>query len=250
MKQNVDRFIKMARCYHEMAPVTVPHYHWLQHAAIETICHANPNQQHLVDLGGGSGRLVKHYLDRFPSATATIVDTSPAFLELAREHLGSLKCRVQFLLHPLEKNWSELLSCQSSAICSMSCIHHLTNTEKEGVYRQAYEALAQGGVFINVDEMKAEDEPSYQSDLAYWWKYVNEARTSVPQEALPLFEEFFGYFEKWKIRNIDHYHKPKQKGEDLHESMSSQLEMLQKVGFTSVHSPFHFRLWHGISGQK
>lgn len=233
-----------------MAPFTVPHYEWLQDQAIDTLLHISPHQQLLVDLGGGSGRLTKKYLRQFPDSRAVIVDSSRAFLEVARAYLKLESDRITLIHAEIESEWQYQLPEAPTAIISMSCIHHLTQIEKQAVYTKSANALAKGGILLNIDEMCDSDKSIYRADLEYWWNYVNRVRPIIDPLENDLFEQFFHHFENWKIRNIDGFESPKQKGDDLHDTAGNQLMMLRKAGLINVSAPFHFRLWQAIVGQK
>ena len=250
MYHKEDRFQRMARCYHAMAPIAVPQYHWLQDRGIDLIAELKPTQKHLVDLGGGSGRFVKKYLSRFHGTTASIVDASPAFLEIAEEYLASERHRVQLIQCPLEGPWHESIPGEITAITSMSCMHHFPSSEKLALYQRTYKALSEGGVFINIDEMRAPSDAEYKADMEYWWNHVNKQQAFIGPADESLFADFYIHFEQWKQRNLDRFGSPKNKGDDIHESPSSQLRMLEASGFSRVHNPFHFRLWTAIAGIK
>ncbi len=250
MKSQTNRFIQMAQCFHEMAPYAVPQYDWLQETAIITLRSLQANQSLLIDLGGGSGRLVKRYLEHFPTAKAVMVDSSPAFLEIAKIYLREESDRIQLIQSRLEGPWEEHIPEAPTAIVSMSCIHHFPSSEKQELYQRATQLLAPGGIFMNIDEMKAPDSETYQEDMMDWWNHVTAVRAQVPKQQSEAYQQFYHHFKNWKIRNIDHYGQPKQKGDDLHDTTAAQLSMLKASGLTKVQSPFHYRLWTAIAGIK
>ena len=60
--------------------------------------------EHVVDLGSGPGVFLDLFLQAFPSARGTWVDSSEAMLELGREHLDErLGDRVTYVLHDVER---------------------------------------------------------------------------------------------------------------------------------------------------
>ena len=54
----------------------------------------------------------------------------------------------------------------------MSAIHHLDAGEKRECYRRAFHALAQGGIFINGDEVRPREDAAYLSQLRDWANHM------------------------------------------------------------------------------
>jgi len=84
-QKSTNRFVDMARCYHEMAPYVVPMYDWMQDAVLTHLEMAGLGESiQVLDLGGGSGRMARKFLERFPESQVVIVDNSPTFLEISK----------------------------------------------------------------------------------------------------------------------------------------------------------------------
>ncbi|MCG8528232.1 MAG: class I SAM-dependent methyltransferase [Opitutales bacterium] len=246
-----NRFLEMAQCYHETAPFTVPQYDWLQDQALDLIASDSRTEHaYFVDVGGGSGRMVKKYLKRFPDSKACIVDSSDAFLELAAQFLSKEKARVDFIQSPIEENWENELIEQPTTVFSMSCIHHLLPEEKQTVYQKCGDILMDGGLFMNVDEMIRTTEESFFTHLQFWWEHGLAQKDVIPDHLRDSYERFMEFFYRWKVRNIDQRDQPKQKGDDLYQTVTEQLEMLKNVDLKRVDSYFSFRVWNAIAGRK
>src|SRR5262245_30282719 len=112
----------------------------------------------VVDLGGGSGRLMARILDRWPLASGIVLDQSEPFLALAERRLERFGARAVCIKSRLQGDWSGLLPGAATAFVSMSAIHHLEPAEKESLYRRCYEQLGPGGLLLNGDEVRAEDD--------------------------------------------------------------------------------------------
>ena len=250
-QENSSRFIDMAQCYHRMAPYTVPHYNWMQDTVIQLLRESDVDPERLlVDIGGGSGRFVKKYLHAFPKANAVIVDSSPAFLKVAENHLQEHNGRFTLIDAKIEDAWESRLPASPSVIFSMSCIHHLLSEEKAEIYRRSADLLLPGGWLINVDEIRGYSDDAYLRHLKNWWQYGRNTESGIAPAFLEDYRQFMDHFQKWKERNIDHADQPKTKGDDLHESVGSQLDMLKATGLIEVDVYFSYRLWHGIAGRK
>ena len=248
-QENSSRFIDMAECYHRIAPFAVPHYDWLQENAIRLLRGSDTNG-FLVDLGGGSGRFMHKYLTAFPKARGCIVDSSPPFLAVAERYLSEFSGRVSFIHTRIEDNWEERIEEAPSAVVSMSCIHHMLTEEKRTIYRKSVELLRAGGWLINVDEMVGHSIDTYPRHLESWWQYGLDTEARIPPELRQDYQHFMAHFRKWKERNIDGLNEPKTKGDDLHEPVVAQLEMIREAGLVEVDVYFSYRLWHAIAGRK
>lgn len=246
-----NRFIEMAQCFHEMAPYMVPQYDWMQDQAINLMKEGHPmDGGYLIDLGGGSGRMVKKYLDTFPNSRACIVDSSPSFLNLAKKFLSPEAHRVDYIQREIEGEWESRISSAPNVIFSMSCIHHLTHVEKQKVYHKACQLLRPSGWFINVDETKGHSESAYFEHLYAWWNRAHQIKQSIPSSLIESYTQFMKHFENWKIRNLDKRDTPKKKGDDLHESVYTQLDGLKQCHLKNVDVYFSYRLWSALAGKK
>jgi tRNA (cmo5U34)-methyltransferase len=72
-----------AEAYDHSAPAIHPHYKAVQNAIIDHLPFAQNESFIVVDLGGGSGRLLERMLERFAGAHAVLFDQSEPFLALA-----------------------------------------------------------------------------------------------------------------------------------------------------------------------
>jgi len=132
----------------------------------------------------------------------------------------------------------------------MSCIHHLLPEEKSELYTRAADQLAPGGWLINVDEMLSNSEAHYRRSMENWWTHALEAEKQIPEALQGAYHHFMQHFENWRIRNLDRFGEPKQKGEDLHQSYREQLHVFEAAGLESVDLIFKYHLWHAIAGRK
>jgi SAM-dependent methyltransferase len=196
----------------------------------------------IVDLGGGSGRLIERCLDRFPSAKATVVDQSEAFLAVAERRLAKFGERAAVELCRLQ-DWRAKFDCPA-AIVSMSAIHHLTPEEKQAFYRRCFEALVHGGLFINADEVRPAGDADYLRELTAWWQHMDAGLASgaIPAAMRPILES-------WRERNIDRFEAPRKSGDDCHEPVEQQLDYLREAGFESVAAPWRREMWAIMMGR-
>ncbi|MBF0261842.1 MAG: class I SAM-dependent methyltransferase [Magnetococcales bacterium] len=104
----------------------------------------------VLDLGAGTGLLSGMVLSAFPDASVTLIDLSEAMLERARErlsdHVEAVTFRVGDYAHAS-------LGGPFDAIVSALSIHHIAGEGKLALFRQVFQALQPGGIFINADQV-------------------------------------------------------------------------------------------------
>jgi len=106
----------------------------------------------VLDLGTGDGRLVSLLRSAHPDAEAIGLDSSAPMLARARERFGG-EASVEFRLHDLRKPLP--VDGEFDAIVSGLAIHHLEDDRKRTLFAEIRSLLAPGGVFANLDLVKA-----------------------------------------------------------------------------------------------
>jgi len=237
-----------AEGYDAAAPQIHPCYVEVQEAIVGQLVElaaAADLPLHVVDLGGGSGRLLEKVLSTLPTASATIVDQSEAFLAIAERRLAPFAGRVSFVVSRLQADWPSKLAVQPSAIISTSAIHHLDPGEKQALYQEVANALGPGGLFLNGDEVRPEDEAEYQATMERW---ANFMRAGMASGAIPT--GFHPAAQSWIERNVVRFGEPKKSGDDCHETAATQLGYFLAAGFKQADVPWHRELWSVLRGVK
>src|SRR5262245_34830843 len=199
----------------------------------------------IVDLGGGSGRLMERILDNWPNAQGVLIDQSEPFLALAERRLSRFGDRATCVLSRLQDDWSSQLRGHVTAFVSMSAIHHLEPTEKAALYRRCAEFLAPGGLLLNGDEVRATADNEYLTYLTTW---ADHMRRSMTGGAFPA--TFHGAMNGWIDRNVTRFGQPKKSGDDCHETIDAQLAYFRAAGFRTADSPWQRDLWAVLRGIK
>ncbi|HEY3130150.1 MAG TPA: class I SAM-dependent methyltransferase [Acidobacteriota bacterium] len=110
----------------------------------------------ILDLGTGDGIILATVLDLFPEASGVALDFSSAMLEKARERLARLGGRALTVEADLESPaWLDKSPGKFDAVLSGFAIHHLSHDRKRALYRQIYQLLSDGGVFINLEHVSS-----------------------------------------------------------------------------------------------
>ena len=221
-----------------------PYYLEIQDALIR---HLPPELDRglVVDLGGGSGRLVERILDARPTAKAIVLDQSEPFLAIAERRLARFGGRATCQISRLQDAWPGMLPTQPTAIVSTSAIHHLERLEKQAVYRQCFAALAPGGVFLNGDEVRAAEDAAYRAELESWAAHMRRGMADGS-----IGEIFHPALHKWIERNVTRFGEPKRSGDDCHETIEAQLDYLRAAEFSAVDCPWQKALWAVVRAVK
>ncbi len=109
-----------------------------------------------LDLGTGDGILLATVLQVYPQATGVAVDFSPLMLEQARRRLEPFGRRVRIVEADLQNPaWRQQAPGPFDAVISGFAIHHLPHERKRTLYREIYDLLADGGVFLNAEHVSS-----------------------------------------------------------------------------------------------
>ncbi|HVT29007.1 MAG TPA: class I SAM-dependent methyltransferase [Lacipirellulaceae bacterium] len=234
-----------AEGYDEAAPAIHPYYETIQKHILERMPIKADEAFLLVDLGGGSGRLVERVLQRFRRACAVIVDQSAPFLALAERRLGRFAPRASFVQRRLQDDWEADLRAAPDVIVSTSAIHHLVRTEKRSLFVKCFGELKPGGLLINGDEYRPADDAEYRELLQKWSAHMFAA---VDAGRIPA--SFRQTLDFWQDRNIRRFGEPKQSGDDCHETIATQVGYLHDAGFDQVAVVWNQELWAIVVGRK
>jgi SAM-dependent methyltransferase len=110
--------------------------------------------EHVVDLGSGTGTYLELFLEAFPGARGTWVDSSEAMRDLARVQLAPLGDRVSFVVHDVEELASAAIE-PAQVVSSSRALHHFSPESLARVYRAIHDLVTPGGFVFNLDHVGA-----------------------------------------------------------------------------------------------
>jgi tRNA (cmo5U34)-methyltransferase len=113
---------------------------------------AGVDVRHVVDVGSGEGPYLADCLNEFPEARGTWFDSSEPMLARAREALGELGDRIDFVVAAAEELASAGLE-RADLVVSSRALHHLTPVDLARAYGEVRKLLAPGGFFFNLDHV-------------------------------------------------------------------------------------------------
>jgi SAM-dependent methyltransferase len=107
-----------------------------------------------LDLGCGNGILGNAIAQKYPQAKGVFLDLSEVMLAEAKN--GIHREEMTFILQDFGvKNWLDrvTLFAPFDVIISGFSIHHQPNDRKQEIYREIYEILQPGGIFLNLEHV-------------------------------------------------------------------------------------------------
>jgi len=124
----------------------------------------------VLELGSGPGFLAEHLLTALPSISYVALDFSPAMHQLAKERLGSLSGRVQFVERSFrEPAWWESLG-SFEAIVTIQAVHELRHKRHaRELHARARDLLAPEGLYLVCDHFVGEG--GMENDQLYMTVY-------------------------------------------------------------------------------
>jgi ubiquinone/menaquinone biosynthesis C-methylase UbiE len=172
-----------------------------------------------LDLGCGDGVLSAAVLRRFPEAEAVLVDFSSAMLDAARARLAAHAGAVRFVDADYGlASWLEPVAGQPyDAVISGYSIHHQPDSRKREVYREIFELLAPGGVFVNVEHV---------ASASPWAAALNDEL---------FIERLHAHHpERSRAEVVETYYARPDKGSNILAPVETQCGWLREIGFTDV----------------
>lgn len=126
---------------------SIPHRQEGEEALLEFL---SPDMKRVLDLGCGAGRLGRLVLRELPEAELVGLDLSPDMLAKGQEAFG-VDGRVHLVRHDLNDALPDIG--RFDAVVSSFAFHYVPHPRKRSLAEEIYEALNEGGVFLNLDRV-------------------------------------------------------------------------------------------------
>jgi ubiquinone/menaquinone biosynthesis C-methylase UbiE len=182
-----------------------------------------PSPSRLLDLGCGDGILGRFMITCFPEVEAVFVDFSDPMLDAARAALSHIPNATILKADFGTSEWLETVENHKpfDAIISGFAIHHQPDERKKVLYREIYDLLNPGGVFLNLEHVQ-----------------------SATPEVSNLFEEYFiEHLHNFQLKSnpetsreivADGFRNRPDKDEDQLVLVETQCEWLREIGYKDV----------------
>jgi tRNA (cmo5U34)-methyltransferase len=105
-----------------------------------------------VDLGAGDGDFTELVMDLYPESSCIMVDFSEPMIDAAEERLAAKRDRWEYMRADLSTpTWLDAIPSgeRYDAVVSRLTIHHLPDDRKRALYRESFDLLEPGGLFLN-----------------------------------------------------------------------------------------------------
>jgi len=177
----------------------------------------------MLDLGCGDGILGRYLLGRFPNAAGIFADFSDPMLKAAQAATADLPQTTVVRADFSTPAWTESVGGYGpfDVIVSGFAIHHQPDDRKQAIYREVFQLLKPGGVFLNMEHV-----------------------ASLTSAGEHLFDEFFiDHLHQFHARTspeksredvADTYYRRPDKQENILAPVEVQCEWLRHIGFTDV----------------
>ncbi|MBF0611793.1 MAG: methyltransferase domain-containing protein [Magnetococcales bacterium] len=218
-------FNKHASHYDQTRRLLIPPYESFYGTLLQLLLNHPKPLQKVLDMGAGTGLLAEMVLSVLPDAHVTLLDISEEMLAISRQRFANQPQSVSFQVGDYAQT---PLAGPYDAIVSALSIHHVEGEGKLQVFRQCWQALCEGGIFINADQVLGSQPAVEEHYRKNWLQRVRQA--GVSEETLAAAQE----------RMLA----------DRMSPLEDQLTWMQEAGFVDVHCWFKDFSFVVYSGSK
>ena len=185
----------------------VPGYDEMRRIALELLPSPSRSPLEILDLGAGTGLFSSLVLTAHPTAHFTLWDVADKMLDVAKTRFADSSARFRYVVGDY-RSFDEQ-DTYHLVISSLS-IHHLSDPEKQELFRSVFQSLKPGGIFLNIDQIKG---PTPELQELYCRKWEEITRLNGATE-----EEVQGGIERRRLY-------------DREATLENQLQWLRDAGF-------------------
>lgn len=159
--------------------------------------HVPGDVRRILDLGTGDGHTLALLLGERPEAQGVGLDFSEPMLAAARERFAREK-RVEIVEHDLGRPLPALG--HFNLVVSSFVIHHLADERKRALYREAFDLLEPGGVFVNLEHVAS---PSERLHRAFFAAIEEPIEHEDPSDRTVAVETQLGWLREIGLEDVD-----------------------------------------------
>jgi len=171
-----DAFERSIAYYDNWVRIALPGYEEIFATAIKLTPFPHDQPIDVLDLGAGTGIFSEHVFSKYLNGRYCLVDLSPGMLAVAKERFRSNQEQFEFV----EQDYRVLLlKKRFDLVISSLSIHHLEDGDKLKLFCKVHQQLKDGGLFINIDQIKA---PTPNLETLYWETWLAMVRKKGAEE--------------------------------------------------------------------
>jgi tRNA (cmo5U34)-methyltransferase len=181
-------FEEEAHEFDELILKLVPYYKEMIDALVSAILFKENSSIKIMDLGCGTGTITKLMKLRFKNANITCLDLAENMIQMAKIKLDQFNDIDYIMGDFYHFEFPE----KYDVIVSSLALHHLvTDEDKKGFYKKIYDALNEGGVFLNADVVLGSNDYLNELYLEKWKEFMNKkvSMEEIEQKWIPAAEE-------------------------------------------------------------
>jgi ubiquinone/menaquinone biosynthesis C-methylase UbiE len=195
--------------------------------------HFVPQPVRVIDLGCGDGFLARAVLSEFPTAHALLIDHSEPMVRRAHEAMRPFSGRYEIRHGDLSESLSALVGDGPfDLIVSGYAIHHLPTTRKRSLYREVYDLMRPGGLFVNVEHVAS---ATPELEAAHDEAYIDHIVAVTGRDSTEVERE---------------YHGRPDKADNILEPVEAQVGWLREIGFEQADCYFKWLELGVFGGQR
>ncbi|RAP52319.1 MAG: hypothetical protein BZ138_03330 [Methanosphaera sp. rholeuAM270] len=217
----LEAFNKASNDYDKYRKQAIPNMDIYYNTVVKlTRKYENPT---ILDLGAGTGILTELLNKKHPQSKITLVDLSAEMLKIAKEKFRDKDfdfLEADYMKHEFKNSYDIIVSSLS--------IHHLTDEDKQKLYKKIYDTLKPGGVFINADQVRGAT--PYTEEI-----YKKQDETHLQKQTMPE-EEKQALTERRKL--------------DKQATLKDTLNWYEDIGYKNVDIYYKYYRYFVIAGEK
>jgi tRNA (cmo5U34)-methyltransferase len=190
----------------------------------------------VLDIGCGDGVLTKMLSGLYPDNEFHLLDGSKTMIEKAKENVISE--RATFFNDTFENFFGDCKNenCYDFIFSSMA-IHHVEHHKKYELYSRIFTLLKHNGLFVNIDVVLPSSLKAENIQFTMWVDYINDYLKSNNRND-----------EMGKHDMLPNSYK--NKSENKPSTLTSQLNMLNDIGFKDVECYHKYGIFVLLAGSK
>jgi tRNA (cmo5U34)-methyltransferase len=177
----------------------------------------------ILDIGCGDGVIGRYLMNQFPQTHVIFADFSDPMLDAAKNLLNNSQ-RARIIKADFSSSiWLNNVSPHQpiDVVVSGFAIHHQPDQRKQELYREVFDLLGQGGVFLNLEHVASPTIDVQRLFDSFFGDHLNcfhQARD--PQKSREEIEQAY-------------YNRP-DKSENILAPVETQCQWLRQIGFADV----------------